>query len=239
MIDSWTHIDRLPSPLRSQVVTKLRTAIMEGVFKPGDRLVERALCERLQVSRPLIREAIRQFEAEGLVEVVPNRGPVVRALTSAEAADLFDVCALIEGLCGRYFAQRGTSAEITQYEAALDALDKALHAGNRDAIRRAKNAYYEAFIAGSHSEAIQNTVRQLKARLSFFWSSSLRNPERIAAGLAEMRAIVKAIKGRDPETAYAASVTYAQHAAAYVLGLLHEDQIALQAEVGRKKRAQR
>lgn len=220
---NWMRIDRLPAPLRSQVAANLRAAITEGVFQPGDRLIERALCEQLQVSRPSLREAIRQLETEGLLEVVPHRGPVVRELSKREAAELFDMCALVEGLCARYFAERGTPQQVARYEAALDAHEKALLVGDRDAARKAKNAYYEAFVAGSGSELVQTTVRQLNARLSQCWGTSQRHPERISQGVKEMRAIVKAVRKQDAQAAFDAAVTYVQHMSAYVQSVYDED----------------
>jgi DNA-binding GntR family transcriptional regulator len=234
--NDWMRIDRLPAPLRSQVVANLRAAITEGIFLPGDRLVERALCEQLQVSRPSIREAIRQLEAEGLLEVVPHRGPVVRSLSKQDAAELFDLCAHVEGLCARYFAERGSPQQVARYEAALDAHEKALLVGDRDAVRKAKNAYYEAFVAGSGSELVQTTLRQLNARLSQCWATSQRHPERISRGIKEMRQIVKAIRTRDAEAAYQAAVTYVQHANAYVQSVFDEDQPAVTGEPAKRGR---
>jgi DNA-binding GntR family transcriptional regulator len=237
MTDDWMRVDKSPAPLRAQVVSKLRMAITEGLFKPGERLVERNLCERLEVSRPSIREAIRQLEAEGLIEVVPNRGPVVRALTSDEAAELFDMCAAMEGLCARYFAERGTAEDIAHLAAQRDALEAAFGSGDRDRIRRAKHLYYEAFVAGCHSEPIQTCVRQLNARLSHLWSTSLRRPGRVAEGMNEMRRIIEAIKARDGDAAFAASHTYVQHASAVGRAALLEDeaQLALEAPAGRRR----
>ena len=65
------------APLRRQVLKLLRDAILAFEYEQGDRLVERELCERFGVSRMVIREVIRELEAEGLVEAVPNRGPAV------------------------------------------------------------------------------------------------------------------------------------------------------------------
>ena len=67
-------IDKAPPTLRDMVQERLREAIISGHFAPGDRLVERPLCEQLGVSRTVIRETVRYLEAEGLVEIVPQKG---------------------------------------------------------------------------------------------------------------------------------------------------------------------
>ena len=83
--------------LRRLVEDKLRGAIASGRFQPGQRLVERELCELVGVGRTSIREALRQLEAEGLVHSIPNRGPVVSTISVAEARELYAVRALLEG----------------------------------------------------------------------------------------------------------------------------------------------
>jgi DNA-binding GntR family transcriptional regulator len=89
-------IRRSAAPLRHEVLEALRAAIVSGRLAPGARLIERELIAMMSVSRTVIREALRQLEAEGLVDVVPNRGAVVRELTLAEARDLYAIRALLE-----------------------------------------------------------------------------------------------------------------------------------------------
>ena len=73
-------IDTPPLTLREMAQENMRDAIITGVFQPGQRLVERTLCEQIGVSRTVIREVIRYLEAEGLVELIPHQGPVVASL---------------------------------------------------------------------------------------------------------------------------------------------------------------
>ena len=68
------RVERVAAPLRHQVIESIRNAIVTGYFKPGERLLERRLCEMIGVSRTLVREALRQLESEGLIEVVAHRG---------------------------------------------------------------------------------------------------------------------------------------------------------------------
>ena len=74
-------IHKSAAPLRRQVLDELRQSIISGRLNPGDRLLERELIAMMGVSRTVIREALRQLESEGLVAIIPNKGPVVRALT--------------------------------------------------------------------------------------------------------------------------------------------------------------
>jgi DNA-binding GntR family transcriptional regulator len=215
-MNDWSAIVKLPAPLRTQVVAKLRNAIIEGVFKPGDRLVERVIADRLQVSRPSVREAVRQLEAERLVEVIPDRGPVVCALSLQEVDDLHDLRAAAESLCARYFAERGTDAEIALFRERVTELEQAAQSGVREALIIAKRNYYEAFLQGCHSSMLQSYVQQLNARVSYLWSSALSKPGRVAEGAAEMRSILLAIEAHDPERAEQASRIHVEHGRATI-----------------------
>ncbi|WP_405117456.1 GntR family transcriptional regulator [Phaeobacter sp. BS23] len=90
-------IDKAPQTLRDIVQDRMREAIIDGHFAPGERLVERPLCDQLGVSRTVVRETIRYLEAEGLVEIIPNRGPVVARLSWDQARQIYDVRRQLEG----------------------------------------------------------------------------------------------------------------------------------------------
>src|SRR3984893_1597927 len=107
---SW--VPRSAAPLRRQVLDELRQSIIAGRLRPGARLIERELIAMMGVSRTVIREALRQLEAEGLVDVVPNRGAIVRELTIAEARDLYAIRALLEGLAARMFVEKAGAQAI-------------------------------------------------------------------------------------------------------------------------------
>ena len=103
-LQSTLRIEDVPT-VRSRVAQKLREAIMSGTLKPGQRLVERELCEMTGVSRPSIREALRLLEADGLVTTVPHRGPVVSTISLDEAKQLYAARAVLEGFAGRECAR--------------------------------------------------------------------------------------------------------------------------------------
>jgi DNA-binding GntR family transcriptional regulator len=88
-----------PNTLRRQVENALREAIMSGRFHPGQRLIERELCENLGVSRTSIREALRQLEAEKLICIVPHKGPTVASISLKEAEELYALRSVLEGFC--------------------------------------------------------------------------------------------------------------------------------------------
>src|ERR1700691_6465653 len=116
MSSTELQIVRKSATLRLLVEDKLRSAIAMGRFKPGQRLIERELCELTGVGRTSIREALRQLEAEGLITTYPHRGPVVSAITYEEAEQLYQVRALLESFSGQQCAERGSPEDIARLE---------------------------------------------------------------------------------------------------------------------------
>jgi DNA-binding GntR family transcriptional regulator len=200
------------TPVRAHLLERLRSAITEGMFQPGDHLVERELCESLGVSRTSLREALRQIEAEGLIEFFPNRGAIVRDITVDEILELWELRTTVECLLARRFALHGTEEDITRLETSIAEMDAALKAQNRAAIKHAKLELWESFTAGGHHAAGAKLIMQINARLSFLWSSSLLLPGRPAESVAEFASLASAIRGRHPEVAEAAMILHNEHA---------------------------
>jgi len=219
-----TNVGELP--IRLQLLHQLRTAITEGVFKPGDRLVERELCDQFNVSRPTLREALRQLEAEGLLDIVPNRGPSVRVMTTDEVLELWEIRLAIESVAVKRFATHGTAEDIQQLEDSLADFELALASEHPARIRSAKNAFFEVLAQGSHNTSIGTYLRQLNARLSFLWSSSLMLPNRAQESATELQALLRAIRNRSPDAAHAAIVLHNEHAKAVALHRLGNLELA-------------
>ena len=125
------HIEDVPT-VRTIVAQKLREAIMSGTLKPGQRLVERELCEMTGVSRPSIREALRLLEADGMVNTVPHRGPAVSTISLEEARQLYAARAVLEGFAGRECARLRDPAIVRRMGDALTRLKAALASAKPD-----------------------------------------------------------------------------------------------------------
>ena len=212
-LDELGEIRQFPAPLREAVVARLRTAIISGQLKPGDRVVEARLAKTLKISRPSLREAMRQIEAEGLVELVPNVGPVVRKHALDEMRQIRDLRVPIEGLCARYFALHASEAAIARLEGAVDEIEVALGQADVSAIVRAKQLYYTVLTENCGSSMIGRYLLQFVAMTSFSWGASLSTPGRPAESMFEVRRVLEAIRARDPERAAIASETFSRHAA--------------------------
>ena len=215
-------VPRSSAPLRQQVVQRMRLAITEGRFRPGDRLTERELCELLGVSRPLVREALRQLEAEELVTSIPYKGPVVSDMSVAQARQLYLVRSALEGMACRLFALHGSAADKLALRQLLDKFAATLGAGNRSEIVAAKNAFYARLLAGACNETLERYAQQLQARVSYLWSSSLSHPGRVAQSIRELDSMVSAIERSDADGAEQACRLYLSHAVDIAVQTLQE-----------------
>ena len=107
-VTSGLRVERKPAPVRTQVLDKLRQAIVERRLAPGQRLIERELVELTGVSRTSVREALRELAAEGLVTVIPNSGTVVTSVMQAIVdAVLADDAEAAARACSRHVEEAG------------------------------------------------------------------------------------------------------------------------------------
>lgn len=212
------RIDRPPQTLREIVLARMRAAIIAGRFPSGARLVERTLCDQLGVSRSVVREVIRILEAEGLVESLPNRGPVVARLDWAQARQIYDIRLLLEGSAAAAcagVADAGVKAELAAALAAIRAAQ-----GATDAVFEATTRFYEIiFTAAGHAIAWE-IVQRLNGRISRLRALTLAATDRPVAGPDRMARIAAAIAAGDPAAARQAVEDHLTEAAAIARRML-------------------
>lgn len=218
------EIQKFAAPLRQQVLDGLRQAIIEGRLAPGARLTERELTEMMGVSRTVIREALRQLESEGLIAIIPNKGPVVRELSLAEAKDLYHIRAVLEGLAARLFVENAGEAQVKQLAQALDVVAGAYERGDAQEVLETKNRFYDVLFAGARSETLSSMLGTLHARIWRWRALGLSHPQRSAQRSREsvrnLRAMLAAIRKRDADAAERLTREEAQRAAAEVMRLI-------------------
>ncbi|MBV9734906.1 MAG: GntR family transcriptional regulator [Acidisphaera sp.] len=209
--------------LREKTLHVLREAILSEHFRPGQRLVERDLCEQTGVSRSSVREALRHLESEGLVESRGTRGMFVTSLTAAAAIEIYEVRAALEAEAARHFAERATAGELNDLEKTYAAM---LKAGGKDAetYRKATDRFFDLLFAGAHNRTADVIMRSLRARISFLRATTTRlsPPLRRKASIEQMREIVDALHVRDGERAAAACRRFVARSAAFAAQCLAE-----------------
>src|SRR5689334_11803224 len=150
--------------LRQQVLDVLRNAILESRFKPGDRLIERELCELTGVSRTSVREALRHLESEGLVRNIPNKGPTVATVGLDEAQQIYEMREALEGQAGRLFAQRAPASAVSRLIEANERLELAFKSADIQKIVGETTHFYDVFLEGCGNDLIRDAIRSLNAR---------------------------------------------------------------------------
>lgn len=190
-----------PETLRTQVERFIRDAISSGQFKPGARLVEREICEMLRISRPPLREALRALEAEKLIHIIPNKGPVVASISIQDARDVYAMRALLESFAVREFALQADDAMVRALGAAVRELRLEARSGERNRLLAAKTRFYEIIFQGCGNRLLVELLQGLLNRINLLRATSLAQPDRIGRSLAEIDGIVEAIRKRQAAAA--------------------------------------
>jgi DNA-binding GntR family transcriptional regulator len=200
--------------LRRKITSSLRDAIETGKLKPGERLVEKDLCRDLNVSRTSLREAFRELETEGLITNQP-RGLVVTQVTAQEASNIYRVRAALEGLVAEQFA---ASASPEMQQSLMDSVERlqAAYTEKRyDQVLSAKKEFYETLCRGADNLIVLDLLNRLNARITQLRSTSLSDPTRGVASMAEIRHLAATLLARNPEAAKAAAIYHVASAAKY------------------------
>jgi len=212
MPDDTLRIDRSAKTLRTLALERMREAIMDFHFQPGERLVERPLCDQLGVSRSVVREVLRQLEAEGLVQMIPGHGPAVARPDLGRTDEIYELRALLEGIAARACALSATSEQVATLERALADLFEAWASGTPPAVMRATTKFYEALFEAADKRVAWEIVSGLNVRINQLRSMTIVSANRREAAIAEMNDIMSAIRARKPEEAEAAARRHVESA---------------------------
>ena len=219
-----SKIAQPPATLRDMVQEQMRDAIIEGHFQPGERLVERPLCEQLGVSRTVIRETIRYLEAEGLVEILPGKGPIVALLNWQDAQQIYDLRRMLETAAARRCAEQITPDRADRLQAALTQLQEVVGARKPGEMFRATADFYREIFEGAGHHIAWKIVQRLNGRISRLRMMTLSSTERVRPGPEHMRAICAAITSGAPDAAAEAVMRHLDDTLAIAERLLAEDQ---------------
>jgi DNA-binding GntR family transcriptional regulator len=216
------RIDYAPATLRALAVDRLRAAIIAGDFASGARLVERALCDQLGVSRSVVREAIRYLEAEGLVETLPRSGPVVATMDWTRARQIYEMRRLLEAEAARACARACTPDTKLRLRHALAQIEAAVHDADPNQIYSATTQFYEVIFTSAGHDIAWEVVQRLNGRISRLRALTLASTDRSISGPAHMAKICDAICNSDPDAAALAVQAHLTEAAAIARILLDE-----------------
>lgn len=194
--------------LHEQVADTLRQEIFTGTLAPGSFVDEVALCERLEISRTPLREALKVLTAEGLVRHEPRRGCFVNEVTERDLDEIFPVIALLEGRCAHEAALRASDADLIALEVLHDKLQKAARDKRIVDYYDANYAIHEAIITLADNRWLAQVISGLRKILKLARLQQLHAPGRLVQSLSEHLAVFAALKARDAEGAEAAMRTH-------------------------------
>ncbi|MCH8808976.1 MAG: GntR family transcriptional regulator, partial [Proteobacteria bacterium] len=197
--------------LHGQVAQRLRQMLVEGQIAPGAKLNERELCEQLKVSRTPLREAIKTLAAEGLVELLPNRGAIAVQLGEDAILNTFEVMAGLEGLSGELAAQRVTPEELAEIEAMHYEMKAAYTRRDLSTYYRLNMSIHRAINAAARNPVLTATYHQVNARLQALRFRSNLDGEKWTRAVQEHDRMVAALQKRDGAALRAELVAHLGH----------------------------
>ncbi len=183
--------------IHQDVVAALRTFIIRGELKPGVRLPERALCERLKVSRTPLRESLRVLANEGLVDLLPTRGARVAKLTPTDLQHLFETLKSLEATAGKLACERATEAEITEIRAIHRRMFTFFLAHRMPEYLDLNRMIHNLIVQAAHNPILESTYASLSNRL--LWACAVSNElseRRWEAAMNEHEQIIQALEQR-------------------------------------------
>ena len=144
--------------LGERVFEQIRDGILNGSFPNGQELTEQGVGKMLNVSRTPVREALRQLELEGLVEIVPNKGAVVTGITAKDVRDIYSMRSHLEGLCARWAAMNRTEKELEDLEETVFLSEFHADKEHFEQVHELDSKFHSLLYQASHSRLLAHSL---------------------------------------------------------------------------------
>ncbi|MEH6458106.1 MAG: GntR family transcriptional regulator [Cocleimonas sp.] len=201
-----------PKTLKETALNQLREAITLGHFSPGERLVERVLCEQLGVSRTVIRECIRHLESDQLVIASPNIGPTVATLNINQVKEIYEIRSMLEVSAVRSCALIANETIVAELENYCASITAGLAEGKIKEVLADTRLFYQIIFTAGGKTVAWDLVERLNGRIGQLRAMTLSSAGRSVTGPKNLLAIVTAIKAHDAETAAQACADHLEQA---------------------------
>ena len=187
--------------LRGRVFHHLREDILSGKYKEGDELKEVAIGEELGVSRTPVREAFRQLELEGLIQIIPNKGAYVTGITEKDVKDIYMIRSLLEGLCARWACEHITDAQMEEMEDNIYLSKFHAQKGHLEQLAELDNRFHEILYEACNSKMLEHQLRDFHEYVLRVRKKTLSNVNRGPKSNEEHELLMEAIKAKDADKA--------------------------------------
>lgn len=189
------------SSLRDQVFQTLRNDILSGKYQPGDEIVESTIGKKLGVSRTPVREAIRQLQLEGLVELIPNKGTIIKGISIKDVRDIYQIRSKLEGLCAAWAARYRTEEELEKLEETVFLSKYHAQKEHYDQVFELDSRFHEILYEASHSNILAHTLVDYHQYVQRARKLTIANRIRSKSSNEEHENILEAVREQDEKKA--------------------------------------
>ena len=197
--------------LGGQIFTRIRDDILSGNYTPGEELKEATLGKQLGVSRTPVREALRQLDLEGLVEIAPNRGAKVIGISRKDVEDIYHMRARLEGLAARKAAEQIKEEELAELEEVILLSEFHVKKPESKQMVRLDGRFHEIMYRASGSRMLEHVLTDFLHYVKMARSHSVKTEHRAQESVKEHKRILEAIRQRDGDLAEQLANEHIQH----------------------------
>ncbi|HOA42602.1 MAG TPA: GntR family transcriptional regulator [Bacillota bacterium] len=201
-------------PLSESIFIELRSAILRGKLRPGEKLSEQQVCDKFGLSRTPVREAFRQLELEGLIETIPNRGAFVVGLSKRDIEDLYEMRKAYEILAVKWAIERITKEEMEKLEEAYEFMEFYTMKKEADKMLNINMQFHNLIYKASHNRMLEHTLSTYQFYLKETESNSAYLDGYLEEVLKEHKQIYDAFVEKDTEKGMAAAAMHLDNAKA-------------------------
>ena len=187
--------------LRGRVFNKLREDILSGKYEDYEELREVAISEEMGVSRTPVREAFRQLELEGLIQIIPNKGAYVTGITEKDVKDIYMIRSLLEGLCARWATKNITKEQLEELEENVYLASFHARKGHYEQLAQLDNRFHDVLYEACNSKMLEHLLKEYHQYVARVRKKTLSNVIRGKKSNEEHEGIMEAIKAGDADLA--------------------------------------
>lgn len=220
---NWSVVEA--QTLREQTVEVLRDALLNEIFAPGEKLIERTLAEWTGVSRTSVREALAQLEAEGLVRRLPGKGMYVTRLTETEIFEIYEARAVVEASIARFFVERATEEHIALLRQSIDEAEATNSSEDARLHARKLDICSEIITLGAGNHVLHQMAALLRGRVTYLRTitSRVASTERRKETMLMLNEIYDALSARDADRAETITRAYIQRSAKFAVFVMNHN----------------
>lgn len=187
--------------LRGRVFNRLREDILSGKYAEHEELKEMAIGEEMGVSRTPVREAFRQLELEGLIQIIPNKGAYVTGITEKDVKDIYMIRSLLEGLCARWATEHITESQMEEMEENVYLAEFHARKGHLEQLAQLDNRFHDILYEACNSKILEHQLKDFHQYVLRVRKKTLASADRGPKSNEEHREIMEAIRNKDADLA--------------------------------------